>query len=611
MSFSALIGFHGAIQALEGMPPAKRSIEYAANALFPNRIPDPEKIMDLYRRGWVSASTMINNELGHGICLDQTGQHCGQIAQQQASPLGQLWQAVYDAGQTLPTLREWQVATNRGFFLPEDSLDWLQKLGYQAEDIKRAAIGSRFEVPGPSDLVRFAVRHVFEPDLIRELGYNDEYRPYLDIFHYAQGLTYPILGTTAAMDYAGLPEELQLAWNDAIDTYKNNDVEIPTWAQCYWWAHWILPSPTQGYEMYFRLRPDRDRKFDPPFARELDFDLDKLNLLLRANDYPPVFRPLLAAIAHRVPGIRFMRQLRATDVYSQSDLYELLRRQGYSEFDAQQLAESIERQDRTQRRKGIESQARGQIMRYWELGIIDMGEAQKLLAMRGMSPEEVQDTSDLAELDLRAKRATSVITQIKRQYIRGKIDAAESGATLRRFGLTEDRIALYLQEWQLELQTQHREISASKAVQLACRGLISIQDLVSRLDNLGYSRDDQQALKSEAEACAADRAVRLLAQQAREEERSQRRLKQIQREAKQAIQEARRQLASHGTPVQLRKWFCEGHIGSTELYTRLRFLGWPDIDITRLISDCSSGTKQPKTPPPGQGAHNGQAKTPG
>lgn len=611
MSFSALIGFHGAIQALEGMPPAKRSIEYAANALFPNRIPDPEKIMDLYRRGWVSASTMINNELGHGICLDQTGQHCGQIAQQQASPLGQLWQAVYDAGQTLPTLREWQVATNRGFFLPEDSLDWLQKLGYQAEDIKRAAIGSRFEVPGPSDLVRFAVRHVFEPDLIRELGYNDEYRPYLDIFHYAQGLTYPILGTTAAMDYAGLPEELQLAWNDAIDTYKNNDVEIPTWAQCYWWAHWILPSPTQGYEMYFRLRPDRDRKFDPPFAKELDFDLDKLNLLLRANDYPPVFRPLLAAIAHRVPGIRFMRQLRATDVYSQRDLYELLRRQGYSEFDAQQLAESIERQDRTQRRKGIESQARGQIMRYWELGIIDMGEAQKLLAMRGMSPEEVQDTSDLAELDLRAKRATSVITQIKRQFIRGKVDSAEAGATLRRFGLTEDRIALYLQEWQLELQTQHREISASKAVQLACRGLISIQDLVSRLDNLGYSRDDQQALKSEAEACAADRAVRLLAQQAREEERSQRRLKQIQREAKQAIQEARRQLASHGTPVQLRKWFCEGHIGSTELYTRLRFLGWPDIDITRLISDCSSGTKQPKTPPPGQGAHNGQAKTPG
>lgn len=611
MSFSALIGFHGAIQALEGMPPAKRSIEYAANALFPNRIPDPEKIMDLYRRGWVSASTMINNELGHGICLDQTGQHCGQIAQQQASPLGQLWQAVYDAGQTLPTLREWQVATNRGFFLPEDSADWLQKLGYQAEDIKRAAVGSRFEVPGPSDLVRFAVRHVFEPDLIRELGYNDEYRPYLDIFHYAQGLTYPILGTTAAMDYSGLPEELQLAWNDAIDTYRNNDVEIPTWAQCYWWAHWILPSPTQGYEMYFRLRPDRDRKFDPPFAKELEFDLDKLNLLLRANDYPPVFRPLLAAIAHRVPGIRFLRQLRSTDVYSYADVVELLRRMGYSPYDSETIAQSVERNDRVQRRKGIESQARGQIVRYWETGIIDQEEVKRLLTLRGMSPEEAQDTADLAELDLRDKRAKSVITQVKRQYIAGKIDCTEAGQTLRIFGLTESRITLYCEEWQLELKTEHKEISAGKAVQLACKGLISVEDLRRRLTNLGYEDEDVRALTAEAEACAADRAARLLAQQAREQERSQRRLKQIQREAKQAIQEARRQLASHGTPDKLRKWFCEGHIGSTELYTRLRFLGWPDIDITRLISDCSSGAKPPKQSPLGQVVQNGQSKTPG
>src|SRR5438309_8728118 len=68
----------------------------------------------------------------------------------------------------------------------------LRQLGFTQPNERQLVSQLRFEVPGPSDLVRFAVRHVFEPELIKEFGYNEEYRPILDAFHHAQGVDYPI-----------------------------------------------------------------------------------------------------------------------------------------------------------------------------------------------------------------------------------------------------------------------------------------------------------------------------------------------------------------------------------------------------------------------------------
>lgn len=565
-----------------------RPIEQSVNMLAGNEVPSPESLLHLGITGMIDERSMQEALLRHGISLTVAGDPQFGTAIGAQAWIQELWNQHYFAQQHLPAPNEAFTLTNRGLFT-ESNLDRiLERQGYSDPRIRAALANLRLEIPGSSDLVRFSVRHVFEPDLIERLGYNDEFRPILDFWHRLQGLNYPLFAGPFQRQIAEFELSRGLEPGSFLRSYAASGLEDPTWAQAFWWSHWVVPSAGQAYEMYFRLRSDRNRNFDPPFARDINFGLDDLNLLLRANDYPPRIRSALAAIAHRIPGIRFLRQLRATEVFSKEDVKELLLRQGYSAGDATVLAESVERNDATQRRRKIETDAKGQLAKYWELGIIDADKYRELLQQHGLTANDARDAVQLAELDLQGKRVARIVEFIRKQYLKGVINNNQALAQLLQVGVVQPRAGLYVDDWTLEINVQFKQISAQKAVKWACEGLISVEQLRNRLQNLGYDREDQNGLVAEATVCSATRATRAAAQQARDQRQTVRELQQQQRAAAQAILAARRQLASHGTPAQLRKWFCAGSLGQAELYSRLRSLGWPDADITRLISDCKS-----------------------
>jgi hypothetical protein len=590
MSFNTFY-VHGLLHAAGSViEPATRAVAQIANCALPNEIPNTETLIDLALKGWINKHELAVYCCMNGVPLDPLNEFnlVQNVAVSDATK--NIWAKVFYATQELPGLHETLTLANRGR-ISDAQLDLaLRRLGYYNETVRGDLANLRYEIPGSSDLVRFSVRHVFEPDLIERLGYNDEFRPILDFWHRLQGLNYPLFSGPFAKQIGEFEQQRGLEPGSFLRSYEDVGLQDPTWAQAFWWAHWINASPSQAYEAYFRLRPDRDRSFDPPFARGIDFTIDDLNLNLRANDYPPKLRPILAAIAHRVPGIRFLRQLRATEVFTQKDVKELLLRQGYSDGDATVLAESVERNDRDVRRRGIEQQAKGQLARYWELGAIDSAQYRTLLEQHGLTPAQADETIALADLDLKYKRLTKIVDFVRRQFIKGILDANQAANQLRQAGVVNDRVPIYIEDWQLEIQTKHREVSAQKAVQWACKGLITLADLQARLGNLGYLPADIAGLVAEAQICQATLATRAANQQARQQAASARQLQQIQRAAAQAIVNARRQLAAHGSPAQLRKWFCQGHLSQSDLYSRLRFLGWPDEDITRLISDCKTAS---------------------
>lgn len=582
---------HAAIHAGSAITSAiSRPVEQSVNMVAGNDTPPPEVLFRLGIGGWIDERSMQEALLRHGISVTVAGDPQPGTAIGAQAWIQELWNQHYFASQTTPSPNESLILTNRGLFSVANLDRMLERQGYSDPRIREAVSNLRFEVPGSSDLVRFSVRHVFEPDLISRLGYNDEFNRTLDFFHKLQGLNYPIFSGPFAKQY----EEFvaSVPGGRAVDagSYAGYELEEPTWAQAFWWSHWVLPSPSQAYEAYFRLRPDRNRAFDPPFARDLEFGLDDLNLLLRANDFPPKLRPILAAIAHRVPGIRFLRQLRSTEVFDKAAVKELLLRQGYSDGDASVLAESVERSDRDARRKTIEQQAKGQLARYWELGIIDRDQYRDLLIQHGLTPGQADETVKLADLDLHFARVKKIVDYIRRQMISGAINGAQAADQLNQAGVVKERADQYIRDWQLEIQSKHKQVAAGKLVQWACKGLIALPDLQARLANLGYPPQDIAGLVAEARICQATLATRAAAQQEKQVATSQRQLVSQQKAAAQAIVAARRQLASHGSPSQLRKWFCQGHIGQPEVYSRLRFLGWPDADITRLISDCKTST---------------------
>jgi hypothetical protein len=599
MSFKTFVahGFlHSAASAIE---PATRAVAQVANTALPNEIPSAEVVMDLALRGWIDEATLATYCSMNGVALDPGGVLSGLQKASVTQNTLELWNRVWLAKQELPTVQEFLTIANR-MRITDTELDVaLKRLGYYNDRVRADVENLRYEIPSSSDLVRFSVKHVFEPDLIRKLGYNDEFRPILDLWHRFQGLNYPIFSGPFAGAVATFEESRGLSPGSFVEQYAAAGLEDPTWAQAFWWSHWVLPSPTQGYQMYFRFRPDRDRRFDAPGTSAINFSGEDLNLLLRANDYPPYYRAALAGIAHRVPGLRFLRQLRSTDVFDKGMVKELLLRQGYADGDATVLAEAVERQDRDQRRKTIEQQAKGQLAKYWELGVIDQQSYQDLLVKHGLSAQDAKTTADLANLDLQYKRLSKIIEFVRRQFLLGAITEPQAIGQLQQAGVVLDRIGLYIEDWKLELTTKHKTLSAGKAVQLACKGLLTLADLNVRLGNLGYQGADRFALVQEATLCQQGLAARAAASEARAQRQLQSDLKRQQRDAAQAIVAARRQLAAHGTPAQLRKWFCEGHLGELEVYSRLRFLGWPDADITRMIGDCKSATSKPRPPATG------------
>jgi hypothetical protein len=589
--YQTVVG-HGLVHAAgTALHTVTLSVSRLTNYSFPLEVPDVEQLIDLYVRGWIGASSLDHYARMQGAHINVSGTEPAPASSTVAgAKFDQLWERVIAAKQERPTLQETLTLLNRGVFPDVATPQLLQRLGFADPKLNSAVSNLRWDIPSSSDLVRFSVRHVFEPDLIARLGYNEEFRPILDMWHKFQGLNYPIFTGPFVRQVAAFEASRGLEPGTFIRSYAAQGIEDPTWAQAFWWSHWVLPSATQGYEMLFRLRPDRNRAFDPPFARDLNFGLEDLSLLLRANDYPPFYRAPLAAIAHRIPGIRFLRQLRSTGVFGRADVVDLLRRQGYSEGDAEVLAESVERNNRDAQRRAIEQQAKGQIAKYWELGIISSEQYVQLLIDHGLSPEDAQSAARLGEIDLKAKRVQQIVLYLRRQFLSGVVDAEGTRRSLVDVGVTPERAAFYVADWQMEVKARHREISAGRAMKWACQGLISLDELRIRLANLDYDQPDIAGLLAEATACQqglAGKAANALEKRQRQQIAA---LKSAQREAARAIQAARRQLSSHGTPSQLRKWYCDGHLGEADLYSRLRFLGWPDDDIQRLVSDCKAGS---------------------
>jgi len=183
--------------------------------------------------------------------------------------------------------------------------DYLKRQGFSEYQIFNLLWATE-AVPSPSDLVRFAVREVYTPEIIEKYGQMQELPPkFLE-----------------EAEKVGMSEE---------------------YAKAYWAAHWELPSASQGYEMLWRLSPDmvdffRERiksmGLDP---EKVKFSLDDMRTLLRTLDVMPYWRDKLIAISYAPLTRVDLRRMWDVALISEKELYMRYRELGYSPKDAQLL----------------------------------------------------------------------------------------------------------------------------------------------------------------------------------------------------------------------------------------------------------------------------------
>jgi hypothetical protein len=524
------------------MTEAERLLTYAVNVACQTELPaiaDAQAaslanvIDDQTWNYWISAN---------GLCPDHAGK---------------LRFAARRKPEYLDLLRLWL----RGYLTEQQVDGGLRNLGWLDPNEVAAIKQFAQELPNPSDLVRFAVRHVFEPSLANKFGFSDELNPNFIDWHAKLGFGYDV------------------PIQDPIDgqQYTIN------WATAQWWSHWVWPSPQQAVQAGFRFRPDRDRSNEDADTSDLDVDPDTVSLLLRGNDYPPQFRSIIAGLGRPLPGLRQLSRAMASGSIDRSAAVEVFRKQGYPVFWAGAMADGLVLQARDANLARAKRESGGAIEAAWDIGAISDQEYSDYLRGLGLSPELAAESVFFA----RAKRLNE---QIKRRlkiyragFLRGTWSKEQVTQFLTETGLQTNRIQDYMDEWELELKPRRREVSRGELKRLACDGLIDLPTLVQRLQNLGWAVEDIAITVGEVDLCVAQKTARLLQQQQNLVSKSQRAARQAVQQAAALLRQQQAQLAKHGTPRQLATWYWEGTLPLDEVYARLAFLGWPDADIERLL----------------------------
>lgn len=296
---------------------------------------------------------------------------------------GKYWAAHWD----LPSYEQLAQMRFRGLLSPQAFRDALKAIDYaptwrdKLEEIAR-------RIPTIPDMVRFAVREVYNAPLRRSLGYEDEY---------------PEAFTAEAAKH-GLTEEH---------------------ARQYWWAHWRLPSARQGYQMLWRG----------------EITEGQLDDLLKALDYPSVWRDRLANIARIVPGRIDLKRMLRHGIKDRAGVKAGYQRLGYAESDAEFMTQIAEAE--VGAGSGGSSWLGRARTRLYTVAhneylddAIDEARARGVLSDVGVPAGEIGDVITMWDIEQEISRLELTPAQIKKAYTSGRWTLDEAIAALAAQGMT-------------------------------------------------------------------------------------------------------------------------------------------------------------------------------
>jgi hypothetical protein len=570
-----------------------RGWEQGTNWLCPNTIVPADTLTTLAVNGWIPLDIYQTHIRLNGIAYDidaaptpwqyelRNGQLWfvgGQALQAEDPWLANFWQQQerFD----LATLR---LLLNRGLISQSVADMHLQSEGWVHSLERTALLDMRRLIPGPQQILDMAIRGALDPRNLGDDALGREYSGLYDAWARANGLTSVTIGPGVTTD-----QPLSLDF-----------------ARAMWAAHWVLPTLGQYYEMRRRLRPSLT---DPNVSADpsgIILDPEDETAIYQANAIHPEWRSSLDAISWKVPSVRWIDQMIEAGVLGQNDLTEVLIDSGFHPTWARRMARARMHKINVADAKQIVSQGKAKIESAWELGTVSDQDYLSLMQQLGLRPEDAQVALTLAETERQRKKISRLVSTIRQQVLTGQISIDDGKQLLYQLSLRADRITDYVTDWELELVGRRRILSAQQALKATEQGLISIEDLVSRLKNLRYNDADISIFVGELQLYLANRLAKAAADIAKAEEKARKDRERAIKQLQQAEAQARASLAKHGTPTQLARWLCEGTISEPEARDRLRFLRWPDPDIDRLVYDACVGKppkpKQPKTatgPPP-------------
>jgi len=502
--------------------------EYYTHALCPSLFPNVEQATQAFLGGTISPEVFeswikINN-------------HCPEP-----------WEKVSQAIRTKLNPQELMALRLRKSIGESEYNAGMRQLGYLTQTDFDLAFSLSKQIPPVQELIRYMVRDV---------------------------------GDQALVDKFGMDDAFDNKWTGRIKEWGAMQGVDDEFAKATWRAHWIIPGPTQLFEMYHRLRTDAD-------IENKRVDEATVKAALQQQDILPFWVDRLLAVSFR-PLTRIDIR-RAFDIGSidRDEVLDANLQLGYSDENAETLTKFAE----DQRNARIKSRPP---VRQWMAEAINRDECTKRLVDDRYDEEAIEKALDDAEAGLRNS------TPIK-LYARFRIDRVEAMSQLEKLGVREKTI----DKW---LDSHLWNVDSHPAIKKYERGIISEEDLRTALFNYGAGAEKLQEILEESNHdieldfnrdCIKAIETRFMLGEITDEETLQelRNINIANKFANQHLRAFRCKRSVQGkmpSTEKLCQWFTDGIIGPDEYFQRLQNIGWSAEDAANLHLQCSIrlGVKQ-------------------
>jgi hypothetical protein len=319
----------------------------------------------------------------------------------------------------------------------------LRARGYSQEDVdflRKLA----WLLPNVQDLIHMAVREVFTPEIAAKYGQFEDFPA--DFVKWAKKI--------------GLNEE---------------------WAKNYWAAHWILPSATQGFEM---------------FHRDVITEAE-LKVLLRALDVMPFWRDKLIQIAYtpytRV-DVRRMHKLGILDRTAVKRSYLDL---GYNEERAENMTrfteeynadpEDAEKTSEDKTKEKNRDLTTAQVTSGYHKGLFSKDEARAALQTLGYNQDEADFYLAMEDLKREQERKDEYISNFRQLFVTGIVDKSQVRRDLSGLNFPDAEVDQLLELWDLERLRRVERPTRADLDRFFKSGIINAGTYESEMKGLGYS----------------------------------------------------------------------------------------------------------------------------
>lgn len=583
--------------------PVGQAATYGANALALMQIPAFDETVNCWLTGEINTNRLRDNAQLNGIYLGELPIEVTKYITLNPQGVADYSPAFNNAQMTIwgrmlrnrtymPTIDEAIVMWNREL-ITEPLFDYfVERQCNNQPEWKTVWHNMRYEIPGPSDLIRFAVREAYNPELLSLYGYAQEtpqeVKPWMDKQGYGQdtGIPFPA---------------------NATDGDNNPLRGNATWFDLYWWSHWELPSLTQGYDMLHRLYITSDYGRSPDVIGDASFMQRDMELLQKAQDIPAYWRQRLQAISYHPLNRTDADWMYENSLIQDAEYYHAMRQGGYNDATSKQLLQRAKLVRARSMRADPVKVTKDWICNNYKTGILTDDRATALLMNNGYDAEDSRLFLQNCKIEIQAETHRQQLSHLQSAYNQGIFSDDELNQQFALLNMNQWVSEELTKRWKLKRAIKVKLASARQNLLYFKGGLINEPIVASRLFNLGFEATSiglmianakrevmiQQSLKMAKEA-------KILAQQQKAAAKAladlaKKKLRDQQKQAKIVTNIANKRLRGFikaATDANIVAWYNGKLLSLWEVYYRLYYKDFTLSDAERWVQTKFPDTKE-------------------